>query len=396
MDNKHSNGVKPDSMKRKRAILAEDATPDPKRNSSCKKSNAAKTKILDSPNMATTELTGETAQVIAHHSNLTTINSGDAGSGPISSDTNTASDDKTNNPDDIPSKPTLQTLPRELRDLIYDFVAATEERIVLGIRMLDTRRENSTWALDERFDEAVALHPLSMTCHQFRDEFQDLHHSAGEPTWVLLVNNFDLEQLQIFSDYIQSAEFIHVLHPDDAYGLPEDVPVYNVDVSLRFQMDGSALESASKLCQHVYFGEGHRGAAPQSLTDRDAEVKWLGAAEIVTHYVPRTTTAAGPRIRSMRFEIAEKIKLVLNTLRDKIMNMPNFDFRGLDGPFGRELRGLTVSFVYMEQCWFHPFYEAFERMRVEKAERGREDIRRAMHRIVCGETCSHGGFKYAD
>jgi hypothetical protein len=138
----------------------------------------------------------------------------------------------------------LQGLPRELRDSIYGFVAATEEHIVQGRRMVEARRNNSTWTLDECFKQAIALYLLSMTCRQFRDEFQKVHAGASEPKWVLLVNNFDLEQIQIFSDYIQSRVFIEVVTwVDEESGncMADYEPVYNLKISTRFQMDGHAL-----------------------------------------------------------------------------------------------------------------------------------------------------------
>jgi hypothetical protein len=99
--------------------------------------------------------------------------------------------------------------PRELRDQIYGYLAETEERIVLGWRFVRAHRSRDTIkTLDECFDLAVALNPLSMTCKQMRAEFQNVHFTARNARWTLLVNNFDLEQLHLFYEYIVSGSFI--------------------------------------------------------------------------------------------------------------------------------------------------------------------------------------------
>lgn len=136
MTAQHSKHAISDSLKRTRDAPAEHSTPDLVYLGSRKKRNVAKNEDLSSTNTATTNYTGETVQAIALRFHLTTTNSGDIGIGSGSSDTHTVRGRQNNIPDDTPSKPTLQTLPRQLRNLIYEFLAATEERIVLGRRML--------------------------------------------------------------------------------------------------------------------------------------------------------------------------------------------------------------------------------------------------------------------
>ena len=199
MTTKHNNHAISNSLKRKRDAPVEDFTPDLVYLGSRKKKNIATNDDLSSTNTATTKTTGETVQAMALRSHLTTTNSGSTGIGSGSSDTNTVRGCKSNVPEDTPSKPTLQTLPRELRNLVYECLAVTEERIVLGKRMLEAEKSDSTDDLYDCFYQAVALHPLSMTCRQFQDEFQDVNVDATEPKWILLVNNFDLEQLRVFS-----------------------------------------------------------------------------------------------------------------------------------------------------------------------------------------------------
>lgn len=95
--------------------------------------------------------------------------------------------------------------------MIYRYLADTEERIILGRRFVEVSEDEEDLSLDECFDEAVALHPLSMTCHQMRDEFQDLHFSYSYPKWVLVVNNFDIQQLALFDAYPVSGVFFECL-----------------------------------------------------------------------------------------------------------------------------------------------------------------------------------------
>lgn len=281
MDLELDDHVRLDSLKRKRETAAKTTIPDLEHNETHEKRSkiAGSYTSLDNMTTRTTDIDRESSDAVGLRTRFpSTITNSDT----TSIDTDTFSAAHVVEVEDHLSKPTLQTLPRELRDLIYDYVAATEERIILGRRMVDYERENDKWDLNGCFDEAVALHPLSMTCRQFRDEFQKEHMSASELPWVLLVNNFDLEQLEIFSRYIQ-----HDLDTTISYGLApddlDDFPKYEPDITLRFQLDDGTARSASKLCQHVYFDGDVKGAAPASLADYNGEGKLLSTAEIVTH-----------------------------------------------------------------------------------------------------------------
>ena len=87
----------------------------------------------------------------------------------------------------------FEVLPRELRDQIYEHLAETEERIVLGWRFLQIWEDrDAALALDDCFDSAVALHPLSMTCKQMRAEFQNIHFTATKARWTLSVDNDEI------------------------------------------------------------------------------------------------------------------------------------------------------------------------------------------------------------
>lgn len=243
----------------------------------------------------------------------------------------------------LPPRATLQGLPRELRDQIYENLAETEERIVLGWRFVEAYKGDDTLPLDECFDLAVALHPLSMTCKQMLAEFQDIHFSASEACWTLLVNNFDLEQLMLFGDYIDSRVFIEPVNWafDETYGFSR--PEFNVNLNLRFQTDHHALRSATELCELF-------------LSDKNANTDTLCAlkrcmgipVEIETNHTLRTT-ASKKYIQSMRREQAEQVDLALRTLRSRgSISKPSLRF---------------WTYERMESCWLEPFSKAVKSMR---------------------------------
>lgn len=248
--------------------------------------------------------------------------------------------------------------------MIYAFVAATEERIVLGRRMAKACHYKSrTQTLYESFKGAIALHPLSMTCHQFLDEFQGVHVAASEPSWALVVNNFDLDQIRCFSDFIQSEQYIKATkstfyHKKDEHW--EDwghgVPSYNFNVSLRFQMDSHALKSANDLSRYILC---HEGEAPRSLASPDITRRWFGVAEISTQYVPRTSTPVDES-KGMTLEQARKISSEFCALRETLFDvLDEMEMCG-ERDFGGEV--IADSWDYMEWCWFDPFNDALIRM----------------------------------
>lgn len=232
---------------------------------------------------------------------------------------------------------------------------------------------NRTQALYESFKGATAIHPLSMTCHQLLDEFQEVHIAASEPSWALFVNNFDLDQIRCFSDFIKSGQYIKIAgnnfyEADDASlgDWLHEAPFYNFKVSMRFQMDSHAYDSADKLRRHFL---SNAAEAPKSLATADATSRWLGVADVVTQYALRTcalvdeskgmTLAQAQKIRSMFSQIADTLFYVL----EEIEMCGERDSGGKDIP---------DSFGHMEWRWFEPFYEALCRM-----EEAAEDADRA-------------------
>jgi hypothetical protein len=180
------------------------------------------------------------------------------------------------------------------------------------------------------------------------------------------VNNFNLGQLKVFSDFIQSEQYIKVENND--FGEDDDdneedgwqqwlrqVPQYNFNVSLRFQMDDRAYKSAKVLRHECLMPQ----AAPESLADWEARKRWLGVAEIVTECVPRTGT---PResSKTMTVKQARRIKTKFRKLRSDMEDVMD---RLADGwPEVFEGSEISDSFFYMRVCWFEPFYAAVGRM----------------------------------
>ena len=244
----------------------------------------------------------------------------------------------------LPPRASFLGLPRELRDQIYEHLADTEERIVLGWRFVQAYKYNDdTVSLDECFDSAVALHPLSMTSKQMHAEYQDVHLSASEARWTLLVNNLDLEQLILFDNYIDSRVFIAPINWafDKKCGFSR--PDFNVDLKLRFQMDRNAPRSATALCELFASDERENKdtlCALKRLTGLSAEVE--------TKHTSRST-ASRNHVRSMTQEGANLITFKLTSLQF----------------FMVVRRGSLGFWTYerMESCWFKPFVKAVRAMR---------------------------------
>ena len=128
-----------------------------------------------------------------------------------------------------------------------------------------------------------------------------------------------------------------------------------------------------------------KGAAPPILINDNFKI--LSVAEVTTRYVPRTTAAAASAARakkrkSMTLEDAQKIDSMFKSLRGQVKNMPNYEWQGFNGSFGRQLRYVRFSFAYMEQCWFEPFYGAFQSFRNEEIGRRHRWLDRAYSRII--------------
>jgi hypothetical protein len=179
------------------------------------------------------------------------------------------------------------------------------------------------------------------------------------------VNNFDLDQLEISSDYVDSGVFVEVVEENDySYICMADCePVYNKDVSLRFQINRRAVNSAKVLSRFVF---SRHGAAPASMCDpRNDGYVLLGSAEVITRYVPRTTAAVVKQNR-MTLDQAKRIASTFSELYSSIEKMPMY-FSGHEGEHFGQHYAVKASYDYIEYCWFEPFYRAVKSLC--KAER---------------------------
>jgi hypothetical protein len=349
------------SVKRNRDATVDIPTSELESEEPQQKKSKAESNNVSPVEVTTKDITDDTTHTSEslNNSSFSDTNTGATAVHSTSSAPDTASEDEDVAAVDIPTA-SLQGLPRELRIAIFNLVVDTDERIVLGRRMVEARRNNSLWTLDQCFNQA-AINPLSMTCRQFQREFQDFHVGVSKSsycTWILLVNNFDLEQLQVFSDYIQSKAFFDIVGHEECptagdCNVEEHEPIYNMEVILRFQMDDRAINSARALCKQVYFDN---GKAPASLCDWGAENNWLAAAEIITKYDPRATASLNVR-HGMSTGEARCIVSMFSRLRPNIKKMPMYNEEGVGEPFDRNWH-MPNSLDYMEQCWFEPFCEA--------------------------------------
>lgn len=284
----------------------------------------------------------------------------------------------------IQPQASLPGLPRELRDEIFNFLAATEERVVLGRRFVEARKDK-TLPLGQCFKQAISLHPLSMTCHQMKNEFQPVHVAASGPSWALVANNFDIDQTNLFAEYLESEEFFKLqdgvaelrqkMLTNGTWYPWDHVPAYSPEISLRFQMDKHAVRSAGKLFDHFRGFDDTDEEPPVCLYHNvhyyDDEVEEstlrpaLGTAEVVTSYRSRI---APVRLHSrfppphdpnaMLLEDAEIVELLLRKIRTVIERTSLYH-----GCSSRPLGTVPKSVEYMETCWFVPFYSAVMEMR---------------------------------
>lgn len=215
-----------------------------------------------------------------------------------SSDTAAATPSLTNT--SLPPQASLLGLPRELRDQIYGYLTEDESRIILGWQFVQVhKRHYPALSYEGCFASAIALHPLSMTCKQMLTEFQPEHLRATKTRWTFSVNNFDLEQLQVFSDYVNTGTSVKLT--DGAGAAQLDPRVYskvdcNVELRLRFQMDNNAVSSFARL-RDMHF------------TDSVGSFRCLKSArtEIAIRCQPRTGASAN-RMQGMTKEEAKRIR----------------------------------------------------------------------------------------
>jgi hypothetical protein len=101
-------------------------------------------------------------------------------------------------------------------------------------------------------------------------EFPGLHLAASESRWVLVVNNFDIEQVEAFGELVdgfgcettdntavQGPGYFKVVEWDYDGSGHFETPIHTPTVVLRFQVDRDARKMANYLYEEVsqYIGE---------------------------------------------------------------------------------------------------------------------------------------------
>jgi hypothetical protein len=103
--------------------------------------------------------------------------------------------------DVTPASPTLQGIPPELRNKIYDHLL-TEPRNVSGRQLLKLRTQSRGSDLWKQFQSSIVPHSLTMTCRQMRTEFGSVLATIAGQNYHLIVDNLDPHQLAVFRDFI--------------------------------------------------------------------------------------------------------------------------------------------------------------------------------------------------
>lgn len=213
----------------------------------------------------------------------------------------------------LPPQASLLGLPQELRDQIYGYLAESEERIILGWRLVEVyKRHYPALSYDDCFTAAIALHPLSMTCKQMLMEFQPVLFGATKTRWTFSINNFDLEQFQFFNNYVNTG--LAIKPSDEWLAVKAKDPTgrydmqYNVQLRLRFQMDNNALISIARLRDLVLSSDPDDHQTMRAF--RWAE--WVPVT-VGTLYHPRTRLSA-KHLQSMTEGEAKRIDFSLRDL----------------------------------------------------------------------------------
>lgn len=178
-------------------------------------------------------------------------------------------------------------------------------------------------------------------------EVQYIHFTATKARWTLSVNNFNLDQLELFGYYIDSEVCSEdIIWVADKACMPSR-PVNNVDFALRLQMDENAAGSAAELCGLVLSNDRDNYDTMRAV-QRCTSI----TTEVAARYSYRTT-APSKRIQSMTEQVAISIDYWLISLRSEALL---WDLRA-----GIELERCNLCDM-MEEYWFKPFSRAVNDM----------------------------------
>jgi hypothetical protein len=105
-----------------------------------------------------------------------------------------------------PTTPTLLGIAPELRNFIFELIAATtEKRVILGRKLVQIINDEYDGTIHGQVPSAIVQHPLSRICRQIRAEFDIFSHSKCQ-AYEFVVNNFDIQQMHLFSKLIAESK----------------------------------------------------------------------------------------------------------------------------------------------------------------------------------------------
>lgn len=106
-----------------------------------------------------------------------------------------------------PAEPTLQGIPAELRNKIFEYSYPIEKRVIIGWKFLKAHAnsQGGNGTLRQQFESAAISNPLSMTCRQMHHDYGAIDTSTSVPAYELVVSNFDLDQIDLFLRAIQES-----------------------------------------------------------------------------------------------------------------------------------------------------------------------------------------------
>jgi hypothetical protein len=110
--------------------------------------------------------------------------------------------------DIMPASATLQGIPPELRNKIYDRLL-TEPRNVSGCKLLKLIEQSRGGYFWKQFQSAIAEHPLTLTCRQMRTEFGSVLATTPGQTYRFIVDNLDPHQLELFREFARTFCYPH-------------------------------------------------------------------------------------------------------------------------------------------------------------------------------------------
>jgi hypothetical protein len=194
----------------------------------------------------------------------------------------------------LPASPTLQGIPRELRDKIYHQIAIVDRTIPVR-RLLKSHRQGKhngdLWKQFQPF--ATAAHPLSTTCRQMRTELGPLFANTAGATYRFVVDNFDMEQLALYNRFVRT------------YCFPSRIsdtkfpPLLYEEVALRLKLDCNIFQSVQIFCEALSSQRHRYGFTPESLSS----IMLVSTCDLISE--ASVTEAQAKRTRGMLRRLKE-------------------------------------------------------------------------------------------